>query len=99
MPERNTMPLFNLTPPCKLIAFPLVHRVGKIRRVAEVYCRKEGNERKGYWNAQINQLADHLARLGYPESEIERQLDAFKEAVRCELNRIAYEGHGTGGAA
>jgi hypothetical protein len=32
--KHSSLPLFAWQPPCKLIPFPLIHRVGKIRDVA-----------------------------------------------------------------
>lgn len=55
---------------CQLIAFPLVRRVGKIRRVAEVLEGKHGAEAAGYWRVQVRNLAEGLAQCGYPEDRI-----------------------------
>lgn len=80
-----------MTDGCEFKIFPLARRVGKVRRVAEVYGRKTGKEAAGYWRQQIGQMAESLGALGVPEIEIERQLTAFREAVRGELARSRSE--------
>ncbi|OWV87344.1 hypothetical protein ATY75_03270 [Rhizobium sp. N122] len=72
---------------CQMIPFPLKARVAKVRRVAEVYQRKDGNDRKAYWRSEINRLGDQLEVLGIDEAHIDAQLDEFKRAVQAEINR------------
>jgi len=80
-----------MTDGCEFKVFPLARRVGKVRRVAEVYGRKTGNDATGYWRQQTGQMAESLQDLGVPAEEILRQLDAFKQAVRAELIRSRSE--------
>lgn len=72
---------------CQMIPFPLKARVGKVRRVAEVYQKKAGNDRAAYWRSEINRLADQLEALGFDGVEIDDQLGEFKQAVQSEINR------------
>lgn len=90
------LPLFAWQPPCKLIAFPLINRVGKIRRCAEVLEGKTGKDADGYWRAQVRQLSEHLERIGCPVDEIERQVREFQDAVQSELIRRCYGRAGAG---
>lgn len=76
-----------MTGSCDVKIFPLARRMGKVRRVAEVYGKKTGKEATAYWRQQIGNLADSLAWLGVPSDEIDKQLAAFKDAVRHELVR------------
>lgn len=72
---------------CQMIPFPLKARVAKVRRVAEVYQRKDGNDRKAYWRTEVNRLGDHLEALGFDDAQIDCQLEEFKQAVQAEINR------------
>jgi hypothetical protein len=72
---------------CEVKPFPLAQRVGKIRRVAEIYGRKSGKDATGYWRQQITNLGESLAAVGVSPDEVERQLVAFKEAVQSEMAR------------
>lgn len=74
--------------PCQFIAFPLRKRIGKVRRVAEVYDSKRGNDRKSYWNRTVDTLGDQLDALGYDEAAINRELQTFTQAVKAELDRM-----------
>lgn len=78
-----------MTDECKMIPFPLSARVAKVRRVAEVYERKTGNDRESYWRVQIGGLWGALENAGIPEQEIKKQLTGFKQAVQSELQRRA----------
>jgi hypothetical protein len=82
---------------CQMIPFPLKARTAKVRRVAEVYQRKNGNDRKAYWRSEINRLGDQLDALGIDGDVIDAQLDAFKEAVQGEINRRYVFGRPTQG--
>lgn len=62
--------------------------IGKVRRVAEVYDSKRGNDRKSYWNRTVDTLGDQLDALGYDEAAINRELQTFTQAVKAELDRM-----------
>lgn len=96
----SDLPLFQWQPPCKLIAFPLVRRIGKVRRTAEVLASKSGKDATGYWRHQVRLLTEHLEKSGCTSAEIEQQIREFHDAVQSEMVRQAYcGGRGNGGAA
>lgn len=84
----DDLPLFAWKPECKIIAFPLNKRVGKIRRVAEVWSRKRGGDQKSYWGTQLNTLGRTLERIGYSEEQINAELDLFRDAVSSQISRM-----------
>ncbi|UIK05028.1 DUF6074 family protein [Neorhizobium galegae] len=81
-----------MTNKCQMIAFPLSRRIGKVRRVAEVFARKTGRERASYWKSQVATLWDQLHQVGFADDEISELMDGFRDAVESEINRRAYEG-------
>jgi hypothetical protein len=83
-----------MTSACLLIPFPLSRRVGKVRRVAEVYERKDDKGRDTYWRTETNRLQDQLIELGFSSAEIRTQMLGFKDAVQCEIHRRYCEGRG-----
>jgi hypothetical protein len=94
------LPLFNWQPPCKLIAFPLANRVGRIRHVASKLVDKTTDRHADYYRCQVNEgLVHHLQKLGLSRSSIDRELDRFWHEVDIEVSRQAYRGHRPGGAA
>lgn len=102
--SRDDLPLFNWSPACQFIAFPLKRRIGRIRRVAEVYDRKTERDREGYWRTTVNNLVTHLERLGYSDEQVTKEIEAFRDAVSAELfiisQRKPLSGQkGPGGAA
>ena len=98
--KHNDLPLFAWQPPVKLIAFPLVNRVGRIREVA-VKMMDKTTERhaESYRNQVTEGLIRQLEKIGLAEMEVDEQLGAFWEQVRLEMIRLAYHGYGTGGGA
>lgn len=92
MDKLTTLPLFAWEPPCKLIAFPLTARIGKVRRCAEVLETKQGNDATGYWRHQVRLMVDQLEKAGTSPDEINRQIAEFQQAVQNELVRRSYEG-------
>lgn len=97
----DDLPLFNWTPPCKVIPFPTRHRVGKVRRVAEVLAQKSGKDAGAYWQRTVETMLGQMERAGVSPSEAERQAGDFFDAVQAELQRRARQHHGTppGGTA
>lgn len=90
------LPLFAWQPPCTLLAFPLINRVGKIRRTAEVLEGKTGNDAAGYLRQQVRLVTEHLERIGCHPDDIENQVQEFHEAVRNEMNRRTCIGMASG---
>jgi hypothetical protein len=79
---------------CQMIPFPLKARVGKVRRVAEVYQRKTGKDQAAYWRTEVQRLGDHLYDLGFENDLIDAELLDFKRAVQSEINRRHADGVG-----
>ena len=98
MSERD-LPLFRWTPPVKVIVFPLVKRVGKVRHTAKMLAGKHGDDATLYWKQVVAANRRHLQRIGLSQPVIESELRAFFDAVQGELVRIAYVGKNSGGAA
>lgn len=97
MDKRNTsLPLLEWEPPRKLLPFPLIRRVGKIRRCAEVLEGKSGTDADGYLRQQLRMLSQQLGRSGCTMEEIDRQLSEFADAIQWELIRRSYEGESNG---
>ena len=88
----DDMPLFNWDPPVKILLFPLVNRVGKVRKTASILSRKHGDEADLYWKQIVAGNRKHLARIGLSEKAIESELLSFHQAVHAEMVRQAYRG-------
>lgn len=96
----SDLPLFNWQPPCKLIPFPLVNRVGRIRDVASKLVDKTTDRHADYYRCQVSEgLVHQLEKLGLSRSSIDRELDRFWHEVEREVARQSYRGHRPGGAA
>jgi hypothetical protein len=71
--------------PCCVIAFPLMHRVGRIREVARKLNGKSRAAASFYERQVTDGLLAHLERLGVDETEQERQVDSFWTQVNVEV--------------
>jgi len=83
----------------RVLLFPLTNRTGKVRLTAAKLAGKHGEDAKIYWKQVTAANRKHLERVGLSETEIERQLGAFFDAVQRELTRIASTGYRSGGDA
>ena len=100
MQLHTDLPLFAWQPPCRLIAFPMVNRVGKIRDVAGKMLDKTTDRHADHYRSQVNEaLVKQFEKIGLAENEIEQQLAGFWLKVGDEMTRLTYQGHGTGGNA
>lgn len=100
MSVSTELPLFAWQPPCKLIAFPMIYRVGKIRDVAFKMMDKTTDRHAEHYRGQVNEaLIRQLEKIGLSEMEVDEQLGAFWQKVQAEMIRMSYQGHGAGGAA
>jgi hypothetical protein len=93
------MNLLDWSPPCQVIAFPLIHRVGRIREVAEKLNAKSLAAANFYERQVTEGLMAHLDRLGVDEAEQDRQLACFWDAVCLERARLSCSRHPGGDAA
>lgn len=91
------LPLFTWKPQCRVIAFPMVNRIGKIRDVARKLHDKATDRHAEYYVKQVSDgLAAHLERLGVPPEERNRQIDDFWSKVEQEVIRLSYQRPGAG---
>ncbi|WP_042777826.1 DUF6074 family protein [Sinorhizobium fredii] len=91
------LPLFAWQPPCKLIAFPMINRIGKIRDVARKLHDKATDRHAEYYVKQVSDgLTSHLDRLGLSPEERNRQIDDFWTKVEQEVIRLSYQRPGAG---
>jgi hypothetical protein len=85
-----------------IICFPQRRNIAKVRHVAaQILRRAEGRQRESYWRQVCNRMAAMLAKNGIDDIEVNRQLNAFAEAVSAEMYRMCH-GHDLewpGGAA
>ncbi len=99
----TTLPLFGRRPACRLIAFPLGNRIGKIRDVAAKMLDKTSERHADYYRDQVTSaLLKQFDTIGLSHQEQDAQLRAFWEKVRDEMIRQTYHptiGSNPGGAA
>lgn len=85
--------LFDWTPPCQIIVFPMAKRVGRIRSTAEKMLAKATERAASSYRDQVTDgILRGLSRAGVPETEQDEQLGAFWEAVQEEMIRQTYYG-------
>lgn len=92
-------PLFNWSPPVRIILFPLTKRIGKIRHTAQKLAGKRGDDADIYWRQVIAANRKHLARVGLDDAAIETELLAFHDAVQAEMVRQSYRQSSTPGGS
>lgn len=91
------LPLFAWQPPCELIAFPMVNRVGKIRDVAAKLLDKSTDRHAEYYRVQVEDgLIRQFERLSLSHTEIDHQLRSFWSKVDEEVVRLTYQPGGAG---
>lgn len=93
--QRDNTTLSASTPPCKVILFPLVKRLGKVRHTAQLLSTKHGEDAVLYWKQVMAANRKHLARVGLDEQAIEAELRSFHDAVQSEMVRRVYGGRGS----
>lgn len=94
--HHTDLPLFAWQPPCMIIAFPLEHRVGKVRDVARKLLAKTTERHADYYASQIEDaLRHHLSKAGVSQIEQDRQICAFWGKVNAEIARLTHRGTGS----
>ncbi|KAA1182103.1 hypothetical protein FP026_08430 [Rhizobium tropici] len=89
--REHDLPLFAWKPACKIVLFPMVARVGKVRDVASKMLDKATDRHADYYRRQVTEaLISQLDRTGIPENEQDEQLGAFWDAVQNEMIRQCY---------
>lgn len=93
--QHTDLPLFAWQPSCKLIAFPLSRRTGKVRDVARKMIEKSTDRHAAFYQRQVTEaLIGQLERIGVPESQQNEQINAFWKKVEIEMARLCYRGAG-----
>jgi hypothetical protein len=97
----DSPPLFHWTPPpCRLLAFPLSRRIGKIRDVALKLSGKATDKHADYYRQQVEEaLRKHLAKIDVVGEDQDREIAHFWSSVRNEMSRLAYHYRDRGGEA
>lgn len=97
----SDLPLFAWQPPRKLIVFPMVKRIGRIRDVAGKMLDKPTERAADHYERQVTQsLQVQFEKIGLDDSEIDEQIGAFWVAVGHEMQRqLNGWSTGPGGAA
>lgn len=69
-----------------ILPFPQDRNIGKARVVAHRWLQKSGRARESYWSTTVNRMAFVMARIGFDDAEIAKQVDAFQRAVQTEID-------------
>jgi hypothetical protein len=92
--------LFDWSPPCKMIVFPMAKRAGRIRSTAEKMLAKPTDRAAASYRDQVTDgLLRQMDRAGIPIGEQDEQLGAFWTAVQAEIIRLTYRNNRPGGHA
>lgn len=71
--------------PAKLYRFPLARRADLVRRTAGELCKRAYEDGRRYWNAHAKELRRQLKASGLSRSEIDKEMDAYSQAVKFEV--------------
>lgn len=77
-----------------IVPFPARHRIGKIRRVADVLGQRHGKDAERYWHQVVVGMTSQMEKSGLARSVVEQELREFFDAVQAELFRMRREGGG-----
>ncbi|RUU93330.1 hypothetical protein EOB59_03230 [Mesorhizobium sp. M7A.F.Ca.MR.176.00.0.0] len=89
--------LFDWSPPCRVILFPMHRRVGRIRSTAEKMLAKPTDRAAESYRDQVTDgLLRQMAKAGIPDSTQDEQLGAFWSAVQAETIRLTYRNNRPG---
>ncbi|RUW62131.1 DUF6074 family protein [Mesorhizobium sp. M7A.F.Ca.US.008.03.1.1] len=92
--------LFDWSPPCQIVLFPMSKRVGRIRSTAEKMLAKSTDRHADSYRDQVTlALINHLCRLEVPQIDQDKQVGAFWSAVDVEMIRQTRRGQRPGGNA
>ncbi|PZV36481.1 DUF6074 family protein [Mesorhizobium kowhaii] len=93
MHEHDGVPLFEWQPAAKVILFPMVKRVGRIRDVAaKTLAKPTLRAAQSYRDQVTDALIQQMSGAGIGEAEQDEQLGAFWSAVQAEIARQTYHG-------
>ncbi len=83
-----TMQLDLFTPrngPAMIYRFPLARRADLVRATAHELCIRAYEDGRRYWNAHAKDMRRRLKATGLSRSEIEKEMDAYSQAVKFEV--------------
>ncbi|EUB95897.1 hypothetical protein PMI07_002385 [Rhizobium sp. CF080] len=87
----DSMPLLDWRPTCRLLPYPLVNRVGKIRDVASKLLDKPTEKSAIHYRLVVTEaLQASLSKIGLGRAEIDLEIGLFWTAVENELARQTY---------
>lgn len=90
--------LFDWSPPCQVIMFPMGRRVGRIRSTAlKMLAKPTDRAAESYRNQVTDGLLKQMANAGIADSEQDEHLGAFWSAVQAEIVRLTYRSNRPGG--
>ncbi|TPJ52732.1 DUF6074 family protein [Mesorhizobium sp. B2-6-4] len=90
--------LFDWSPPCQVILFPMGKRVGRIRSTAEKMIAKPTDRAAESYRDQVTDgLLRQMAKAGIADIEQDEHLGAFWSAVQAEIVRLIYRSNQPGG--
>jgi len=101
MRDNADLPLFRWKPDSpKIIVFPMVKRVGRVREVASKMLDKPTDRAAAFYRDQVTDaLLRSLSKAGVPGAIQDEELGAFWSAVDAEMIRQTYQGQRPGGNA
>lgn len=88
--DADKLPLFEWRQPeCRLIPFPMVNRVGRIRDTAAKMLDKPTEKSAEHYRRQVDEaMTGQLSKIGLPGEAIEAERVAFWKAVDVEMVRL-----------
>lgn len=88
----DTLPLFKWKQPdCRLIPFPMVNRIGRIRDTAAKMIDKPTEKSAEHYRRQVDEaMTTQFSKIGLSGEKIEVERASFWKAVDVEMARQAY---------
>jgi vacuolar-type H+-ATPase subunit H len=89
----DNLPLFTRKQPeCRLIPFPMVNRMGRIRDTASKMLDKPTEKSAEHYRRLVDEaVTAQLEKIGLSEKEIQTEREAFWKAVDLEISRLSYK--------
>ncbi|WP_431321657.1 DUF6074 family protein [Rhizobium sp. YTU87027] len=74
----------------EIIQFPIDRQIYFVRETARVLERRHGEAADRFWKLTCRRLYARLQVQGMPATEIEKEIDAFCQAVYLEMQHAAW---------
>ncbi len=71
--------------PAIVYRFPLARRADLVRRAAGELCNRAYEDGRRYWTLHAKDMRRQLKAAGLSRSEIEKEMDAYSQAVKFEV--------------